>query len=175
MDYGDPVPDVTGRDVLILDFSFKRDVMLDLACKAASILCLDHHRTAEAELAGLLFCKFDMNKSGGRLTYEYLQSIDAATNAEIRRVMISRFGFDRYLKESGAVLMQHDDFGRLYRKEIPGEPVMQFVRVVNSTPEPDGTNKEYVLPVRNTVKTAHEAVASSFEISVESYNPSFES
>lgn len=70
--YGDAPPDVTGRDVYVLDFSFKRDVLLAMKAAAKSLLVLDHHKTAEAELAGLDFCTFDMNKSGARLTWEFL-------------------------------------------------------------------------------------------------------
>ena len=101
--------------------------------------------------------------------------IEEEKNAEVRRVMIEMYGFDSYIKDAKIKQIQHDDFGRLYRKEIQGEPAMQFVRVVNSTAEPDGSFKEYCIPVRNTVKTAHEAVASSFGIDVASYAPSFES
>jgi hypothetical protein len=104
-----------------------------------------------------------------------INRIDNEKNAEVRRVMISRYGFDRYLNDAKVIQIQHDDFGRLYRKEVPGEPAMQFVRVVNSTAEPDGSFREYVLPCRNTVKSAHEAVAQSFELEVSSYSPSFES
>lgn len=70
--YGDAPPDVTGRDVYVLDFSFKRDVLLAMKAAARSLLVLDHHKTAEADLAGLDFCTFDMGKSGGRLTWEFL-------------------------------------------------------------------------------------------------------
>lgn len=102
-------------------------------------------------------------------------AIDGEKNAEVRRVLIERFGFDRYLREAKVKQIQQDDFGRLYRKEVEGEPAMQFVRVVNSTAEPDGTFKEYCLPTRNTVKTAHEAVAQSFGLTIDQYSPHFES
>lgn len=49
--YNEPPPDVTGRDVVIVDFSYKRAVLLELGEKAESILILDHHETAEKELA----------------------------------------------------------------------------------------------------------------------------
>jgi hypothetical protein len=103
------------------------------------------------------------------------KQIENETSAEIRRVLIERYGFDRYLKDGNFFLVQQDDFGRLYRKKVPGEPDMVFVRVINSTPEPDGSYSEYVLPCRSTVRTAHEAVATSFGLSVEEYAPSFES
>lgn len=70
--YGDDPPDVSGRDVLIVDFSFKRDVLLQMKKVAKSIVVLDHHKTAEKELEGLDFCKFDMSKSGAVMTWEYL-------------------------------------------------------------------------------------------------------
>jgi hypothetical protein len=44
---------VTGLDVAIVDFSYKRPVMVELASKAKSILVLDHHKTAQADLDGL--------------------------------------------------------------------------------------------------------------------------
>jgi oligoribonuclease NrnB/cAMP/cGMP phosphodiesterase (DHH superfamily) len=77
--YGEDPPGVTGRDVWILDFSYKRPVLLDMKAKAASLLAFDHHKTAQADLAGLDFCTFDMAKSGARLTFDYLCRHDVAT------------------------------------------------------------------------------------------------
>ena len=48
--YGAPPPDVTGKNVVIVDFSYKRPVLLEMSKQAASILVLDHHKTAQAEL-----------------------------------------------------------------------------------------------------------------------------
>lgn len=76
--YGDPPPDVTGKDVFIVDFSFPRAVTVAMARVARLLVVLNHHRTAEAELAGLradnLTIVFDMAKSGGRIAWEYLQA-----------------------------------------------------------------------------------------------------
>jgi len=49
--YGNPPPDVAGLNVLIVDFSYKRPVLEELATKAASIVILDHHKTAAEDLA----------------------------------------------------------------------------------------------------------------------------
>lgn len=81
--YGTPPPDVTGRRVVIVDFSYKRPVMLALIHAArGNVTVLDHHKTAEADLKGIetecyrdtLDCLptvvFDMTKSGGRLAWE---------------------------------------------------------------------------------------------------------
>lgn len=51
--YGQPPPDVAGRDVFIVDFSYKRAVLLEMAEKANSVVVLDHHRTAEEDLRPL--------------------------------------------------------------------------------------------------------------------------
>lgn len=49
--YQDAPPDVTDRDVILVDFSYKRSVLLDMRRKAASILILDHHKSAAEDLA----------------------------------------------------------------------------------------------------------------------------
>lgn len=71
--YGQPPPEVTGRDVLILDFSYPRAVLLAMHDAARSLVVLDHHKTAQADLDGLPFCRFDMNRSGATMTWDYLQ------------------------------------------------------------------------------------------------------
>lgn len=48
--HGDAPPDVTGLDVVIVDFSYKRDVLAEMGKVANSILVLDHHKTAQADL-----------------------------------------------------------------------------------------------------------------------------
>lgn len=64
--------------------------------------------------------------------------IDAERNAEVRRIMIEKYGTSRYLLDSGARQIQRDDFGVLYRKELTDDEPIVMVRVLNSTPEPDG-------------------------------------
>ena len=53
--YQDPPPDVTGRDVVIVDFSYKRSVLEEMGRAANTITILDHHKTAEEDLRG--FCE----------------------------------------------------------------------------------------------------------------------
>jgi uncharacterized protein len=48
--HGDPPPDVTGKNVIIVDFSYKRTVLLEMAKKAVSMLVLDHHKSAAEDL-----------------------------------------------------------------------------------------------------------------------------
>lgn len=49
-----------------------------------------------------------------------------------------------------------------------------MVKVVNSTPEPDGSMKDYFLRVPPTVKTAREACAWTFGKSENDYAPMIE-
>lgn len=69
--HGHPPPDVTGRSVIIADFSYPRQTMIDLDRQAESLVTYDHHRTAEIELAGLPNCVFDMERSGAKLVWDY--------------------------------------------------------------------------------------------------------
>ena len=70
--HGDPPPVVIGDDVLIVDFSYPREALLEMHNVAQSLRVLDHHKTAEADLAGLDFCTFDMNRSGAGLAWDEL-------------------------------------------------------------------------------------------------------
>lgn len=60
------------RFVLMVDFSWKRQVMQDLISVAAACLVLDHHKSAQAELVGLPGCEFDMDRSGCGLAWDVL-------------------------------------------------------------------------------------------------------
>lgn len=71
--YQDAPPDVNGLDVLMVDFSYKRQILEQMRERAASITILDHHKTAEADLKDLpgVQSVFDMNRSGARITWDY--------------------------------------------------------------------------------------------------------
>lgn len=76
--YGTEPPDVTGRTVLIADFSYPKDVLLQMADVAKHITVLDHHKTAAEALGGLIGTRddleivFDMERSGAGITWDYL-------------------------------------------------------------------------------------------------------
>ena len=90
-------PDVTGRHVLLVDFSYKRPVLLEMAAKARSVVILDHHKTAAEDLSGFrepapfnewdrdhnplvegdaapVAALFDMARSGAGLTWDFFFS-----------------------------------------------------------------------------------------------------
>jgi len=48
--HGAPPPPAEGRDLVLVDFCYPPHVMLDLQLVAHSILVLDHHKSAEADL-----------------------------------------------------------------------------------------------------------------------------
>jgi oligoribonuclease NrnB/cAMP/cGMP phosphodiesterase (DHH superfamily) len=89
--YGvDPPAEAQDKDaeLYIVDFSYKRDVMLSLAAmRRQKMAVLDHHESAQQELAGFeeevrvhnwahnweaCEVRFDMTKSGAVLAWEYL-------------------------------------------------------------------------------------------------------
>ena len=70
--HGEPPP--AGLDkahVVMVDFSYGRDVIEQLAASTADLFILDHHVTAQAALAGLPYAHFDMTKSGAVLAWEW--------------------------------------------------------------------------------------------------------
>ncbi len=70
--YGDSPPELPDRSrVTIVDFSYPREVIIELNERMESLWVLDHHKTAAQDLAGLEFATFDMQKSGAILAWEY--------------------------------------------------------------------------------------------------------
>ncbi|WP_240506335.1 DUF6745 domain-containing protein [Thermoactinospora rubra] len=98
--------------------------------------------------------------------------IRAEPNAELRRVMLEHYGFDRYLTESDATRVHQDTTGVLWRVDLADDEPLVMVEVLNSTPEPDGTRRTYFLRVPPWVTTAREGVAWTFGLRPEEYDPS---
>ncbi|MFE0378572.1 DUF6745 domain-containing protein [Streptomyces inhibens] len=92
-------------------------------------------------------------------------------NAELRRVMLEFYGYDRYLEESGAQPRHRDEAGILWRIELDDDEPVVMVEVLNSTPEPDGTHRTYWLRVPPWTRTAREGVAWTFGLGAEAYAP----
>ena len=98
--YGQSVPEVSGKNVLIVDFSFKAPLLEQMAQSAASIVILDHHKSARLDLEHFqrfadnpdrftlatvhsmigdlqrggypaVCALFDMERSGARLAWEF--------------------------------------------------------------------------------------------------------
>lgn len=82
--YQQSPPDVTGKDVVIVDFSYKRAVIEEMLKTAKSIVIIDHHKSAIEDLAPLhdiasvgmdirmpLYLHFDMEHSGAMMAWMY--------------------------------------------------------------------------------------------------------
>lgn len=86
--HGEPAPNVTGKRVIIVDFAFDLETLTAMAEVAESVLVLDHHKSAQADLQnvpsagpshelheqtrdGRLHALFDMNRSGAGLAWDF--------------------------------------------------------------------------------------------------------
>jgi oligoribonuclease NrnB/cAMP/cGMP phosphodiesterase (DHH superfamily) len=74
VNYGEPLPienlPAEPCDLLMVDFSAPRDVLIKLA-ETHNVVVFDHHKTAKDALAGLDFCEFDLSKSGARMVADW--------------------------------------------------------------------------------------------------------
>ena len=69
--HGTQPPDVTGKNVVILDFSFDNATTKKMIEEANSLLVIDHHKSAMVELHDIANTYFDMTKSGSILAWEF--------------------------------------------------------------------------------------------------------
>lgn len=134
--YGKAPPDVTGKHVLLVDFSYKRPVLEKMAETAITITVVDHHKTAEADLAPFkvealatpdvlkmsmdfmarlpIQALFDMGKSGAMLAWEYAHPGEPAPRL-IQHVQdrdLWRFELPGTREIQAAVFSEPYDFGR---------------------------------------------------------------
>ncbi|MBZ0189364.1 MAG: hypothetical protein K8F91_24175 [Candidatus Obscuribacterales bacterium] len=98
-------------------------------------------------------------------------AIDQERNVNVRNHMIDIYGMEKYVRDTGARLVQKDRFGALYRKDIAGHESLVMVKVKNSSPEPDGTYRNYFLRVPPETRTAREGIAWTFGFQEMQYLP----
>jgi hypothetical protein len=144
-----------------------------------------------------LYCVHGVRVPGWIVEYPEridVASIDKEANAEVRRVMCEKYGWERFLADAKCEKIDHDDArGTLYRRKMKqGDPVL-LLQVVNSSPEPDGSYRLYTIPVHHELRplpdltedpnarlgepqalTSHNAVASTFGLRGEEYHPEAE-
>ena len=74
--YGESPPDCTGRNVILVDFSYKRAVVEEMLKTANNVILIDHHKTAIDDLASLdhenFYRYIDLERSGAMLAWDYL-------------------------------------------------------------------------------------------------------
>jgi len=71
-----PPPDVHGREVVLVDFSYPRPLMERMAAQASRVLLLDHHQTAQEALqplldAGVIDGLIDQSRSGAMIAWNH--------------------------------------------------------------------------------------------------------
>lgn len=79
VNYGqEPPNEIDGKHVVMVDFSYPRDILLEMRKHTVSIIVLDHHKTVKEDLEGLgpesnppFLCKFDMERSGAGLAWDF--------------------------------------------------------------------------------------------------------
>ena len=69
--HGSPPPDVTGKRVVILDFSYSNETTKNLIEQAEELWVIDHHKSNMVELHDISNTHFDMTKSGAMLAWEF--------------------------------------------------------------------------------------------------------
>lgn len=137
--HGNPPPDVAGRHVIMVDFSYKRPVLDAMAESARSILILDHHASAAEDLEGfpeapenwaeweervidandlreidgraVTAAEFDMTRSGAGITWDFFH--DAARPALLDHIEdrdLWRFALEGTREIQAAVFAREYDF-----------------------------------------------------------------
>ena len=98
--------------------------------------------------------------------------IEAEPNAELRRIALEIFGFDRFFEARGGKVIDKDEvFGRprrLLELKLKGEKI-RVMDVYNGSLEPDGTRRRFMLGAVAGVNTVHEAVAASYGLNPGAY------
>ena len=69
--HGTPPPDVKGKTVVILDFSFDNGTIKKMIKESEALIVIDHHKSAMVELHDISNTYFDMTKSGAMLAWEF--------------------------------------------------------------------------------------------------------
>lgn len=80
--------------------------------------------------------------------------------------MIERYGVARLLKEANAQKMDQSREGVLYRLELPRDESLVVIELTCPT-----TGRRYLLRVPPNMETAREAIAWTFDLAPEAYNP----
>ena len=108
------------------------------------------------------------------------QDVVKEPNAEVRRVMVERLGVDRFLAGVKAKVRHEDNDSLGHKRRLlevaqREDEELVAVEVTNSTREPDGTWKSYILRVPPAMRTCAQAVAWTFDLSDREYQPAMES
>ncbi len=130
--YQNPPPKVEpGQNVILVDFSYKREVMLELAKASAGVLVLDHHKSAAEDLAGSDSDFTDTNAWTGVMDWgRFVQNCypDRCENIPVGRIY-TKFDMNKsgagmawdffFPNESRPALIDHIEDRDLWRFSLP--------------------------------------------------------
>lgn len=120
--YQDDPPDVTGRDVIFVDFSYKRPVIEKMVESARRILVLDHHKSAAEDLGdaflnaagdGFTFSRWSRHHNGGAMVYFDMDRSGAG------------IAWDFFHDAPRPALIDHIEDRDLWRFKLPGTREIQ--------------------------------------------------
>jgi len=95
-----------------------------------------------------------------------IEKIKSVRNDEVKRVMINRYGAGKWLEDSGAKPIKTDDWGTLYDMGL-----YRVVKLINSTEDEVGRRREYYRNVPSTCGSPRAAIAWSYGMEEQEYNP----
>jgi len=148
--YGDEPPPCNDRDVLIVDFSYPLATLREMAQRARSVLVIDHHVTAREALAELpdyphgwndyredvidnpgwdegigtrIFAKFDMERSGAGLTWDYLHGPHGTQPSPRPRII-------DLIEDRDLWRFRYGDVSRAFHAALTAEPVDDLPRML---------------------------------------------
>ncbi|HEY0684734.1 MAG TPA: hypothetical protein VGD45_20525 [Steroidobacter sp.] len=93
--YQNDPPNAAGRHVIMVDFSYKRDVMIEFARHTQGVLLLDHHKSAME----------DMFPGGANISLQHIQDL---------REYSGRLSWNRFLGNTYQDRCEGAPFGRIY-------------------------------------------------------------
>lgn len=132
------IPDEELKDkyIVMVDFSFKRDELKRIAALASQVVIIDHHKTAMEDLrepiADNVWVIFDMDHSGGYLTWEFYHSVEwgvppIVRYTEDRDLWIKKLPCSEFISRYTATVEK--DFQRWtnYNKELDDDSMFQVI------------------------------------------------
>jgi oligoribonuclease NrnB/cAMP/cGMP phosphodiesterase (DHH superfamily) len=70
--HGSPPPSLPAHArVVLVDFAYPRQQLLQLRRLVKDLLVLDHHQSCQRDLEGMAFARFDLERSGAGLSWEF--------------------------------------------------------------------------------------------------------
>lgn len=124
--YQEVPPDVTGRIVYLVDFSYKKAVVQEMLKVAEKIYLIDHHKTAIEDLWELVdneeYPNFqdytDLERSGARLAWDFIHNCSQMWDENVESRMYNHKPGDP-LYVPPPLLLEHIEDRDLWRFKLP--------------------------------------------------------